>query len=348
MDDDRPTNEPFSHDLGFRQFARTKRAAGGIKAQMKRGAAASNTWWGQRWIHVLESFDIGARLQRGRAYARKGQVLQIDVQKGEVVASVQGSRSQPYKVSIRLAVLSADNWLQVVEVLAGKALYSAKLLARQMPPQVENAFTERGLSLFPTRESDLKTSCTCPDWSNPCKHIAAVYYLLGEEFDRDPFLIFMLRGLSEDELTSNLIGLLSGATSFHPPESTGNVDEKKSTRKKTPKAKLKDRRSSNIVSLDAHSEPLIESNSSGNDRQADFWKGGALPSEITGHLQLPERTAALARNLGNFPFWRGQDDFWQSMDLIYKDAAGKTLKSLIDSEVIEPSTEQRGSKKRRQ
>src|SRR6185437_8083038 len=84
---DRSIEPPISHDYSFRQFTRTKRAEGGIKAQTRRGAF-TQTWWGRRWIEVLESFDIGARLQRGRSYARKGQVLNIDVDKGEVLAKV--------------------------------------------------------------------------------------------------------------------------------------------------------------------------------------------------------------------------------------------------------------------
>ena len=173
--------------------SRPREAKGGIKSQSKRGDFGKS-WWARRWIEVLESFDIGARLQRGRAYARKGQVLSIEIDKGCVTASVQGSRARPYDVKINVATLSDDNWSRVVDALSEQAIFAAKLLSGEMPEDIEQAFKNIKLSLLPEKRKDLDTDCSCPDWSNPCKHIAAVYYLIGEEFDRDPFLIFKLRG----------------------------------------------------------------------------------------------------------------------------------------------------------
>ncbi len=181
-------------------------AKGGIKAQSKRGAFGES-WWAKRWIRVLESFYIGGRLQRGRSYARRGQVVSIVIDTGEVNASVQGSDPTPYEVTIGLPVLSSQDWQKLARALSRQAIFSAKLLAGEMPQDIEQAFADSGLSLFPAKMKDLKTDCSCPDWSNPCKHIAAVYYLLGEEFDRDPFLIFKLRGMSRE----GLVGLLKGA-----------------------------------------------------------------------------------------------------------------------------------------
>ncbi len=174
-------------------------AKGGIKAQSKRGTFGES-WWAKRWNSVLESFDIGARLGRGRSYARKGQVLSIQIEKGLVRAKVQGSRPKPYDVAIQAKTLTPEDWQTVAEALAQQAIFAAKLLAGEMPQDIERTFEQCGLSLFPSQLGDLSTKCSCPDWSNPCKHIAAVYYLIGEEFDRDPFLIFTLRGLTQEEL----------------------------------------------------------------------------------------------------------------------------------------------------
>ena len=176
---------------------------GGIKAQSKRGAFGES-WWAKRWISVLESFDIGARLGRGRSYARRGQVVSVDVAKGKVTAKVQGSQREPYRVTIAVEPLGDREWAKVAEALSAQAIFAAKLLAGEMPQEVETVFTGAGVSLFPKKSKDLETSCSCPDWSNPCKHVAAVYYLLGEEFDRDPFLIFTLRGMTRDELVARL------------------------------------------------------------------------------------------------------------------------------------------------
>jgi uncharacterized Zn finger protein len=179
---------------------------GGIRAQSKRGGFGES-WWAKRWISVLESFQIGARLGRGRSYARKGQVVSIDVAKGTVAAKVQGSRSTPYSVKIAVKTLGTSEWTKVAKALSAEAIFAAKLLAGEMPQEIETVFTGAGSALFPQKLKDLETSCSCPDWSNPCKHVAAVYYLLGEEFDRDPFLIFTLRGMTRDEL----VGLLGPA-----------------------------------------------------------------------------------------------------------------------------------------
>jgi uncharacterized Zn finger protein len=92
----------------------------------------------------------------------------------------------------------------VAKVVSGQAIFASKLLAGEMPHEIEEAFRSASVALFPERHSDLKTECSCPDWSNPCKHIAAVYYLLGEEFDRDPFLLFKLRGMERGEFVALL------------------------------------------------------------------------------------------------------------------------------------------------
>jgi uncharacterized Zn finger protein len=183
--------------------SRPRQAKGGIKAVSQRGRFGES-WWARRWIEVLESFEIGARLQRGRSYARKGQVLSIDVKKGMVEARVQGSRPQPYQVNIKVRPLMASEWKRLAGQLSQQAIFAAKLLAGEMPQDIEQAFTTAGLSLFPEKLKEISTGCSCPDWSNPCKHVAAVYYLLGEAFDRDPFLIFRMRGMDRAEFTAML------------------------------------------------------------------------------------------------------------------------------------------------
>lgn len=183
--------------------SRPRQVSGGIKAQSQRGDFASR-WWAKRWIAVLESFNIGARLGRGRSYARQGQVLDIEIAPGEVKARVQGSRPRPYQVGIQLKPLSPADWRKLTEAMAAEARFGAKLLAGEMPTDIEEVFQAQRLSLFPRTHGDLKTECSCPDWSNPCKHIAAVYYLLGEAFDRDPFLMFRLRGMEREALLAQL------------------------------------------------------------------------------------------------------------------------------------------------
>ncbi|HWD08227.1 MAG TPA: SWIM zinc finger family protein [Actinomycetota bacterium] len=183
--------------------SRPRRAADGIRARSQRGAIGQ-TWWSQRFIGVLESFHMGARLTRGRSYARSGQVLDIEVAAGLVTARVQGSRARPYQVSIGLRVLSERDWRKAEEAMADQALFLATLLAGEMPQDIEDVFRSCRLSLFPAARSDLVSQCSCPDYANPCKHIAASYYILAEAFDEDPFLILAWRGRSKENLLANL------------------------------------------------------------------------------------------------------------------------------------------------
>ncbi len=265
---------------------------GGIKSQSKRGTFVES-WWARRWIAVLESFNIGARLGRGRSYARRGQVLSIEIEKGEVKAKVQGSRSKPYDIKIHIKTLSAADWRKLAESLSHQAIFLAKLLAGQMPEDIEKAFKGVGLSLFPERLKDLKTDCSCPDWSNPCKHIAAVYYLLGEGFDRDPFLIFKLRGMSREELG----GLL---------DQTG---DKTTIRRAKHKPRLSHEGKEVLFS-----EPLTSDVSK-------FWSGGSVSDDLFGEVLIPQVPAALPKRLGNFPFWRGEERFLDAIEPNYVKAS---------------------------
>jgi uncharacterized Zn finger protein len=284
--------------MWYREFyprfprSRPRQAKGGIKAQSKRGGFGQS-WWAQRWIHVLESFDIGARLGRGRSYARGGQVLSIDIDKGKVKAKVQGSRPTPYAITIEVKALSQADWKKLAQALSGQALYAAKLLAGEMPQDIEQIFQEEKLSLFPEKLRDLSTECSCPDWSNPCKHIAAVYYLLGEEFDRDPFLLFKLRGLSREEL----MALLSEGGASHAKGKRAPAEEEA----EAPPA-----------------EPLPA-------EPALFWSGGGLPEGLFGEVQSPPVHAALPKRLGNFPFWRGAEHFLEALEPVYRQASQRGL-----------------------
>jgi uncharacterized Zn finger protein len=144
------------------------------------------------------------RLSRGRSYARRGQVMDIHIQDGEITAKVQGSRRTPYKVRIRVKPLKDADWDRVLDVLAGQAIFTAQLLAGEMPADIEDAFAAAHISLFPASVKELETNCSCPDWANPCKHIAAVYFLLGEAFDDDPFMLFRLRGRTQEQVLAGL------------------------------------------------------------------------------------------------------------------------------------------------
>jgi uncharacterized Zn finger protein len=195
--------------------ARPIRVDGGIKARSKRGAIGEQ-WWSRRFIGVLESYGMSSRLARGRSYARAGQVLDFELSQGKVTARVQGSRVRPYQVRIGVLPLTTAQWRRVLEKLASQALFRAKLLAGEMPHEIEEVFGECGTPLFPRSAADLDMHCSCPDWGVPCKHLAAVCYVLAEEFDRDPFGMLAWRGKGRDELLTALRRIQGAAGA--PPE----------------------------------------------------------------------------------------------------------------------------------
>jgi len=281
----------------YYQPSRPIKAKGGIKAQSKRGGFGQS-WWAKRWIALLESFNIGARLGRGKSYARKGQVLSIDIGQGTVTAEVQGSRPKPYDINIQVKTLTAADWKKLAETLGKQAIFAAKLMAGEMPEDIESAFKDAGLSLFPQKLDDLKTKCSCPDWANPCKHIAAVYYLLGEEFDRNPFLIFKLRGMEREEL-AGLIG-----------KAVGVVMKPKASRAKPE------------LAPPPPPEPL-------SPEPEAFWGKDTVPDNLLGEAFIPPVTAALVKRLGNFAFWRSEENFLETMQQIYRKASSKGLEAFL-------------------
>lgn len=165
---------------------------------------AQQTWWSQRFIKILESFKLGGRLARGKAYAQEAKVLKINISSGLVTAAVQGSRKSSYRISIRFEPLPDQAWKQVLYNMTRKAIYATEMLLDRMPTDIETVFAHAGSSLFPERLEDLKSECDCPDWSNPCKHIAATYYVLAQHFDLDPFLIFVWRGRLKTQILEAL------------------------------------------------------------------------------------------------------------------------------------------------
>ena len=176
---------------------------GGVRARSKRGSIGEQ-WWSRRFIDVLESFGMAGRLARGRNYARRGQVIGFEISCGYVTAQVQGSRPKPYRVRIQVTPLTTPQWRRVEQALAAQALFRARLLAGEMPREIEEVFADCGTPLFPRSARDLDMSCSCPDWGVPCKHLAAVCYVLAETFDDDPFGILAWRGRGRDDLLGAL------------------------------------------------------------------------------------------------------------------------------------------------
>jgi uncharacterized Zn finger protein len=264
----------------------------GIKARSQRGAFGTS-WWAKRWIAALDRFGWGSRLQRGKTYARQGQVLTIDFAGAKIKAKVQGSRPKPYDVTIEMQPLSAAQWAQVIDALARQAIFAAKLLAGEMPQNIEQAFDAAGVPLFPRGPQDISASCSCPDYANPCKHIAAVYYLLGERFDEDPFLIFQARGRTREQIIDALRALRAGASEDAAP----------------------------IEHAPAEPTPALA------DLLATFYQAGSELDTIQAHIAAPEIEAATLKRYGPAPADTDAD-----LRVIYRAITARVLERVLGEE----------------
>ena len=266
----------------------------------------SRTWWGQRFLAALEQFSDPARLGRGRSYATGGRILEHTVTNGRVTARVRGSinpyfgvyKEPIYRTTIQFIPISEADWTMAVARLVSRADLVTRLLLNEMPDTIEETFGGLGLHLLPHSARDFITDCSCPDWANPCKHIAGVFYLLASSLDRDPFLLFELRGLSRSDLRA----LLSGSP-------------------------LGQALATSLVPQDVPLEP-VDSYFTRPDREPvgadlphkEFWTGAKPVSPPPTSSAVQGRApAALIKKAGDYPpFWHGDASFLDVMEALYE------------------------------
>jgi len=222
---------------------------------------------------------MARRLESGKSYARAERVLSIEIEPGRVDAEIQGSRYEPYRVGLAVAAFTAEQWQEAVKALASQALFSAKLLAGEMPENIEEAFSSVGLSLFPSSPAELTMECSCPDAVVPCKHIAAAHFVLAEKLDGDPFLLFRWRGLSRE-------GLLRQLRQQRAAEASGRTVE------------------------DAANRPL-------EDSIRDYWKVGESFESLSFSVGPPAVNASLLKRLGVPGFWKPHPEIRGSLERLY-------------------------------
>lgn len=160
-----------------------------------------HTWWGRAWVDALEGraqLDPN-RLPRGRTYARQGRAAGVTLAPGAITAPVQGSRPQPYRVTIEVRPFTDDEWARVIAVVASKIAHAAALLDGELDPAIDADAREAGVELLPDA-GEIRPRCSCPDWADPCKHAAAVCYLVADELDTDPYRLLLLRGRTRDQV----------------------------------------------------------------------------------------------------------------------------------------------------
>ena len=276
----------------------------GIQARSKKGTIGE-TWWSKRFIEALERTGIGSRLQRGRTYARKGQVIDITVDGTGVMAHVQGTQRKPYSITISYSHFSESQWDKILDALSSQALFTAMLLGGEIPHEVELVFSAVGLSLFPASTKEIKTNCSCPDFANPCKHIAAVYYILAEKLDRDPFLIFLLRGQDREMI---LDGLRRRRSATAPVEET----------------------SPGVPGIIPIREPGQTVAPPLSECTGNFWEAGEALAAFPIYLhEKPELDAVVLKRLGPSRYKIGNKDLVDLLVPVYPEARRYVLAELI-------------------
>ncbi|MGH4123499.1 MAG: SWIM zinc finger family protein [Clostridium sp.] len=251
-------------------------------------------WWSKKWNNAISSFTISSRIDKGREYARAGNVLSMEVSKGEIIAEVQGGRLTPYTVNMEIDIFSKEQWKNIMNIMAQKAIFCAMILNGEMPENIEEAFKEAGVSLFPKKQIHLITQCSCPDDANPCKHIAAVHYMLGLEFDKDPFVILKLRGMDKEEFLKALRILRSG-------------NESESIKRKVKKQ--------------------LKSKKTIMDLKREFENSNEIDEEVLAmsfSYVSPEVVHGVIKTLGIPGFCTGEDEFGYKMKMAYSKAEEET------------------------
>ncbi|MGE3271568.1 MAG: SWIM zinc finger family protein [Chloroflexota bacterium] len=277
---------------------------------MARGPELATTWWARRWMAALDGFGWAGRLSRGRSYARNGRVLDVEFSRGAIRARVQGSERQPYRVEMSVERFPDQVWDRVIGALARQALYAAKLLAGELPAEIVQLCDTAEAPLFPSHPNDITMKCSCPDWAVPCKHVAAVHYALAAELDRDPFLLFRLRGRTREELTA---ALRARRSSF------GSAGAARMAAESQAAAETKE----------PEAEPLpVE----------QFWTIGAELEGLHFEIREPDVPGAVLRLLGRPPGWGGQDELLASLHDLYR-VASASVRDVALADVEEEADE---------
>lgn len=270
----------------------------------------SRSWWGQRFIAAMENLTDSGRLSRGRAYARGNKVKSFTIEDGRVFAQVRGSvnpyfgvyKEPLYMITLEFQPISAAQWSTAIARIASKASLISRLMLKEMPDTIEEVFKPLNLNLLPASGKDFKATCSCPDWGNPCKHIAGVYYLVAAELDQNPFLLFQLRGLSQDNLMRELAKSPLGQA----------LSAELQLQNQAPQP------------VESYYAPLqtISADCCGNLR--DFWQSPKrLPETLEPLPQVPVSGIAI-KTQGDFPaFWTRDNSFIAAMESLYQQVKAK-------------------------
>ncbi|MCE5223023.1 SWIM zinc finger family protein [bacterium] len=266
-----------------------KQVEHGIKAIHQKGQFCEE-WWGKRWMEIIESYHLGERLARGKRYARTGQVIEINFMPGKIKASVQGSQHNPYQVEISVKIWTKKEWDLFFTFIKSDPLLLSQMISGKLTPDLEKKLYSRGINLFPVKYTDFTTDCSCPDWSNPCKHVAAVFFLITEYLDKNPLILFEMRGKDQSEIIENLL----------PTNSEKELIPTKSV-------------------VNSKECPLSVER---------FWESDQDIQDPIYYTKQMEFDALLIHQMGSFPLWQANDDFFGWWESLYQQNSRKVIEEI--------------------
>ena len=274
-------------------------------------ARLSKTWWGTEFLQALEECMDPGRLARGRGYSAPYRRQEFSLRRGKIEATIRGNinhyfgvhETPYYRVKIEFEKVAAARWSTILKRLGANADWVTHLILGEVPPTIEQALAGSKVKLLPRTAEEIHCSCSCPDWANPCKHVAGVYYHVAALLDRDPLLLFEFRGMERAKLLaavaqSEFGAALLGDAGAGDPDVAAAVREPRF--------------------------PRVEQ--SGSDTPASdlraFWRGQPLPREMTAEGEAPPVSALLLRREGDYPeFWPRDTSFIEAMAEVYERVA---------------------------
>ncbi|MDE0045754.1 MAG: SWIM zinc finger family protein [bacterium] len=270
-------------------------------------SARSKTWWGTEFLEALEQIMDRGRLSRGRSYAGPHRLLAFDIRGGRITATVRGNtnpyfgitKEPRYRVSVQLEKVSKPAWKKVLSRLGHNANWITHLILGEVPPTIETAFEGSNVMLLPRTRKEIVSSCSCPDWANPCKHVAGVYFHVAALLDHDPFLLFELRGMARKTLMSAVSksefgAALGGDHAAREPDIREALEE------------------SRFPVIDETVEEAAPAD------MRDFWLGKTLTADALSSRPMPPVSVLPMRRAGDYPeFWHQDGSFLDVMSDVY-------------------------------
>lgn len=261
------------------------------------------TWWGESFVLALEGFIDPGRLSRGRSYRTENRILKFEQNDNHVKATIRGNinpyfevtKEPRYKVDIKFNTISIAQWQAAIKQIGNNASWLSKLMLNEIPCDIDDAFSSS--CLLPKSYDDVVASCSCPDWDNPCKHIAGVYYRIANILDSEPMLLFSLRGISPAQLIVEL-----------KKTELGNAfSEFLSASESTP-----------VILEDTLYPKITDSQHKMLSSQASFWEMGVTYEIEKDPDSNAKVVAALVKKQGDFPpFWHRHNSFVTVMENFY-------------------------------